>query len=211
MPYLGVAVCVSAATSIAGHYLKPPRPWLVYIFKPLTTALILVIALLPGTFLTHPYARLVALGLLFSLFGDIWLVLPGDRFLQGLASFLVGLVFYIFAFWSGARGPGFPAALIVLGTVGAAMLGYLWTALHGALKPAVEAYIAVMVWMAALAVGRATGEPTPATASAATGAVLFLISDSMLAIDRFRRPFRFRDAAVLSTYFAGQLLIALSV
>jgi len=41
--------------------------------------------------------------------------------------------------------------------------------------------------------------------------VLFLTSDAMLAISRFRRPFMLRDAAVLASYFAGQVLIALSV
>jgi uncharacterized membrane protein YhhN len=46
--------------------------------------------------------------------------------------------------------------------------------------------------------------------AAATGALLFVASDATLAIDRFARPFVLSRAAVLSTYFAAQLLIAVS-
>jgi uncharacterized membrane protein YhhN len=49
------------------------------------------------------------------------------------------------------------------------------------------------------------------TLSAAIGALLFLASDLILAIDRFRRPFHLSHAAVLGSYFAGQWLIALSI
>ncbi len=65
--------------------------------------------------------------------------------------------------------------------------------------------------MAALAVGRSLGSMSAGTAAAAIGALLFMASDAMLAINRFRRPFRLAQAAVLGCYFAGQLLIALSV
>ncbi|HIC51136.1 MAG TPA: lysoplasmalogenase, partial [Candidatus Marinimicrobia bacterium] len=43
------------------------------------------------------------------------------------------------------------------------------------------------------------------------GAVLFLISDGLLAINRFMRPFRVAQAVILTTYFTAQWLIALSV
>jgi len=39
---------------------------------------------------------------------------------------------------------------------------------------------------------------------------LFLASDSVLAVDRFVKPFRAAQAVILSTYFAAQALIALS-
>jgi alkenylglycerophosphocholine/alkenylglycerophosphoethanolamine hydrolase len=43
------------------------------------------------------------------------------------------------------------------------------------------------------------------------GATLFVLSDSALAINRFVRPFKAVHAVVLSTYYAAQWLIALSV
>jgi len=47
--------------------------------------------------------------------------------------------------------------------------------------------------------------------AAAAGAGLFVVSDGVLAIDRFRWPFRAARAVTLATYWSAQLLIALSV
>lgn len=46
---------------------------------------------------------------------------------------------------------------------------------------------------------------------AAAGATLFMVSDAVLALNRFRTPFRLAQAAIMSTYVAAQLLIALSI
>ena len=43
------------------------------------------------------------------------------------------------------------------------------------------------------------------------GAILFLVSDSILALDKFRSPLPLRDLLVMSTYYAAQLLIVWSV
>jgi uncharacterized membrane protein YhhN len=211
LPVLSLAVLLSASLTIAAHYLRPNLPTLFYIFKPLTTILILVAALLPGTFLTDPYARAIGLGLLFSLFGDIWLMLPGNRFLFGLVSFLLAHICYIFAFLAGAPAGGFPWPVLPLLLIGASLLVYLWPALSASLKAAVSLYVAVIVAMVALAVTRAIGRFSIDTLFAAIGALLFLASDAMLAIDRFRQPFRLAQAAILGSYFIGQLMIALSI
>jgi uncharacterized membrane protein YhhN len=52
---------------------------------------------------------------------------------------------------------------------------------------------------------------TDGTLVALVGAGLFVVSDSVLATNRFVRPFHAAQAAVLSTYFAAQWMIALSV
>jgi len=46
---------------------------------------------------------------------------------------------------------------------------------------------------------------------ASVGAFLFIISDTILAIDRFRGAFKLARALNLTTYFAAQLLIAGSI
>jgi len=43
------------------------------------------------------------------------------------------------------------------------------------------------------------------------GAVLFIVSDSVLAWNRFRKKFQNAQTVILSTYYAAQWLIALSV
>ncbi len=211
IPWLASAAVFSAAVTIAAHYTRPPRWVLVRIFKPLTTILILIIALLPGTVTADAYARAIALGLLFSLAGDIFLVLPDRYFLYGLAAFLLAHGCYISAFHAGASSAGFPWALAVLLLIGAGVLGYLWNRLSPVMKGAVGVYVIVIVLMAALAVGRAVGQPSRGSLLAGVGALLFVASDGMLAVNRFGRPIRGEQALVLMTYFAAQLLITISV
>ena len=102
-----IAVVVSASLTVDGHYVRPRQPALIYLFKPLTTILILTAALIPDTWRNGAYAGLIALGLFFSLLGDILLMLPSDHFVQGLVSFLLAHICYGLAFLSGASARGF--------------------------------------------------------------------------------------------------------
>jgi uncharacterized membrane protein YhhN len=68
--------------------------------------------------------------------------------------------------------------------------------------------LALMTWCGvALASGPAAGV---AEIAGAVGAVSFLVSDSVLAIDRFATPFAAAHAVVMVTYYAAQILIARS-
>jgi len=49
------------------------------------------------------YGMLLLAGLVCSLAGDVFLMLPEDRFIPGLASFLAAQICYAIAFWSDAR------------------------------------------------------------------------------------------------------------
>jgi uncharacterized membrane protein YhhN len=211
LPLICLFIFLSAGLTIFAHYLRPKHTVFFYLFKPLTTILILSVALLPGTLLSDPYARAIALGLVFSLAGDICLMLPGNRFLFGLVSFLIAHICYIIAFFPGALRNGVIWTLLPLALVGAIILGYLWPALSAGLKAAVSLYVAVIVAMAWLAAGPAIAGSSAGALSAALGALLFMASDATLAIDRFRRPFRMAQAVILGSYYLGQLLIALSI
>ncbi len=210
LPAVSISALVSAAITIGGHYLHPPRFAIIIIFKPLTTILILVVALLPGTLRTDPYARAIVAGMVFSLVGDVLLQLPG-RFLHGLGAFLLAQIAYIIAFHAGAQARDFGAVVVAVAVVAAGMLWYLWPALDRPLRAPVALYVIMIEGMTALAIGRLLGQPSTPTLLAAGGAILFMCSDAMLAINRFRRPFRLAELGVLATYYAAQLLIALSV
>jgi uncharacterized membrane protein YhhN len=158
------------------------------------------------------YRWLVLAGLLWSLAGDLWLLFPRG-FVPGLLSFLIAHVFYISAFApAGTWAPSTWALLLPFALGSLVMLGYLWPHLGRERAPVVVyvSVIAVMGWRAAV---RALSTATPASsgALALAGALLFLVSDGLLATDRFARPFRTADAAVMTTYYAAQTLIALSI
>jgi uncharacterized membrane protein YhhN len=183
---------------------------LTYVFKPLTTALILAIALIPDTPVSETYRGLVAAGLLFSLAGDVFLMLPANRFREGLASFLVAHLLYIGAFTSTAGFQLAPFALVPMLAAGALMFRALLPHL-GELRLPVAVYvtaIGVMVWQAG---GQWLEAGTTWAACALLGALLFAVSDSLLAWNRFRNAIPHSQVWVLGSYFPAQWLIALSV
>jgi uncharacterized membrane protein YhhN len=180
----------------------------VYIFKPLTMAFILLIATLGQA--TLPFYRyMIITGLVLSIAGDVFLMLPSDRFVAGLVAFLLAHLFYIVAFMSEISTliwwPLIP--LVIYGIVIYIILApYL-----GKLKPPVLIYIVVILIMAWLAWQRWSHTSQSGALLACVGAFLFVISDTILAINRFRRAFKPARALNLTTYFAAQCLIAISV
>ncbi len=207
---LSAAAAASAALAVRGHYGGPGR-MLVYVFKPLTTVLILAIALWPGKAASDRYAAAVALGLAFSLAGDVFLMLRSDRFREGLASFLVAHLCYIAAFTAGTGLAADPVPVMAFGTLGLVLLRLLWPGVPPRLRVPVTLYVVVILAMAIQATGRAGRLRDIPSMLAAVGATLFVASDALLAWDRFRAPFRSSRGTVLSTYFVAQWLIALSV
>ena len=201
---------VSAVLHVHAEY-RGPR-WRVYVFKPLTTALLLALSLVAagaagGAGGRYPLA--IAAGLCLSLSGDVFLMLPGDRFVAGLASFLLAHVAYLVAFTTNAAFGAAPAAFVPYAAAGLAVLALLWRRL-GRLRGPVTLYVVVIMAMAAQAAVRAlTLQTTPALLAAA-GAALFVASDATLALDRFHTRFRSARALVMGTYVPAQWLIALS-
>jgi uncharacterized membrane protein YhhN len=204
---LTILVVCSAALTILAEYFGPRR--IVYLCKPLTIALIILIAL----HTKHPasafYQRMILIGLLFSLAGDVFLMLPRDRFIMGLVSFLLAHLCYIAAFaFDGARLKPFWSVL-PFPLYAIAMLRALWPTLRKMKVPVVVYTLAISA-MAWLALNRWLAGAEEGQLLAFVGALLFVASDSFLAVDRFKRRTRFAKFSILSTYFAAQWLIALS-
>ncbi|MEP7344860.1 MAG: lysoplasmalogenase family protein, partial [Gemmatimonadaceae bacterium] len=81
-----------------------------YVMTPLATILVIAIAWFDPGDEVDSYRRFVLAGLLFSLIGDVFLMLPEDRFLAGLASFLFAHLSYTIAF---TRDGGFTGSPVV--------------------------------------------------------------------------------------------------
>jgi uncharacterized membrane protein YhhN len=202
-----VAFAVAAVFAV-GNWTAKARSnrALEYVCKPATlVALIFAAGLLDPATDAHTRRAWFVAALVFSLAGDVFLMAPRDLFVPGLASFLVGHLCYVVGFWT--HGPSAVALLIAIAVVAVvvAPLGRrILTAIarsgdpesKGLLAP-VAGYIAVISAM--LATALATGNPL-----AGGGAVLFVASDSMIAWDRFVRPFRWAPVAIMVTYHLGQ-------
>jgi uncharacterized membrane protein YhhN len=207
---LTLAIAVSALLAIRAHSIGAAGRWQAYLFKPLTTVLILALAILtPST--DSRYQLAVGVGLVLSLAGDVFLMLPRDRFLPGLVSFLLAHVAYLIAFTRGLRYEAAALPFVAYGLVGAALFALLWPGLSHRLRTPVGVYVVVITLMAGVALARWLELGGPPPLAAAVGAGFFVVSDALLALDRFRWSFRSAQAAVLGTYWAAQYLIAVSV
>ena len=208
LEWLLVVVAVLAALSTATSVLDLSA--LHFVFKPLTmlVAIVFVAAsayttVARGRFYVYLVAALVA-----SLAGDVFLMLPGKYFIPGLASFLVAHLFYIALFRQGV--PWFPSRRALAGTlaVGAVMYAWVWGGLTDPLlQVAVAAYVSVIALMAAQAIGRAVVVRDAAATAVGLGACVFMLSDSLIAINRFVQPLPLVSLWVLASYYTAQILI----
>lgn len=206
------ALAVATSALLAGWGRTPARLPIHWIFKPLTTMLILAAALvLPAAGAGSP-RLLVAVALLFSLAGDVLLMLPKDAFLPGLVAFLVAHLTYLVAF--GIQLTWTPLLLLYVALIAAIAVGvtrFLWPYL-GKLRPAVATYLGAISAMALVALCRlqAVDISTASAVWGAAGAMLFMLADTLLATRRFigrSVPY----IVELGTYFAAQWCLAATV
>lgn len=182
------------------------RTWR-YLWKPGTMLLIIALAAtaLPDA---GGYGYLILLGLLCSVAGDIFLMLPTDRFLAGLLSFFLAHLCYVAAFTpagSLTAADGLVAAGLLV--TGGLLLRRL---LPGVLEQGGQAMLLpVILYLLVIStmVLRAVMSRNPVLI---IGALLFYLSDGILAWNRFVRPVRGADLAIMSTYFAAQYLIGVT-
>ncbi|WP_108472076.1 lysoplasmalogenase [Rhodanobacter thiooxydans] len=219
---LALATLGAAIAAIAGALLAAADPgqgwrWLHWCGKPLATVLIFVLAWRARPAQSSRYRRWILAGIACSLLGDVFLMMPGDLFVPGLLSFLCGHLCFIAAFLGDSRFAARPWLLLVTLGYGAANLYLLWDAIGAPLRVPVVVYVLVLASMGGQALVRARmfarrgDAQAPAARLAALGALTFMLSDSLLAWDRFRGPLPLASLWVLSAYYLALWWIARSV
>lgn len=156
------------------------------------------------------------LALVFSLAGDILLLLPYRFFLWGLAAFLVGHLSYIVGLNNSLPplGWGSLVVLVLTGLIVFGIMRQIQRGLHNGSKNkmrmpmnAYGAAIGIMLFSALMTLFRREWLTT-GSFLVSTGAVLFVISDTLLAYHRFVRPVRFGGVGIMVTYHTAQVLLA---
>jgi uncharacterized membrane protein YhhN len=153
------------------------------------------------------------MALFFSWCGDIILELPFDGsiwFIAGLGSFLLAHVMYIILF---LKSPGENTVLknkqylIIPVLVYGIILGaWLWDGL-GTMRIPVMAYTIVILTMVIAAINRLGKVSKTGYFLVLAGAILFTLSDSAIAINKFGHHFNHAGHIIMSTYIAAQFLI----
>ena len=146
--------------------------------------------------------------LAFSMLGDIFLMLPADRFLFGVGAFFLAHVAYIVGLrMDSSAALSLVAGMLVVGAFAVTVGRHIVLAVRKQapeLAMPVSAYVAVISVMVASAI--ATKNPY-----AAVGAVVFMSSDTLIAWNRFVQPLAWAPVTIMVTYHVGQGLLALSL
>jgi uncharacterized membrane protein YhhN len=201
---------VALAANIIGGMMQ--NQWVDYVSKPL------IIISLTGYFLsqtntsTSGLKRIILAALFFSWAGDILLMFQqNDKlfFLLGLSAFLIAHIFYIIFFHGvrvreNVRGNAWLLMIIV---VYYAALIMLLSPYLGEMKLPVRVYGIVISFMLLLAMHMFFIKNKIAGRCMMTGALLFVISDSVLAINKFYQSFELAGVLIMLTYGLAQLFI----
>jgi uncharacterized membrane protein YhhN len=179
-----------------------------YVCKPLTMV-VLIAAALAIEPVDDTMKVLFIAALVFSLLGDVFLMLPRNLFIAGLASFLVGHLCYIAGLQlRGQDGVWFVLGLVIVVvavlSIGLRIIRAARQSDEPAMAVPVTGYVAVISFMLASAVGTRN-------IFAIVGAGLFYASDALIAWDRFVAPKDGGRLAIMVTYHLGQVGLVLSL
>ncbi|MBL7710080.1 MAG: lysoplasmalogenase, partial [Chitinophagaceae bacterium] len=150
--------------------------------------------------------------LVFSWLGDVLLMFQQEQpifFLLGLSAFLIAHIFYIIFFHQvrineQVKSRWWLVAIVVV--YYAVLVAVLYPKL-GDMKVPVPVYGIVISFMLLLALHMLYIKNSKAGQLMMAGAVLFILSDSVLAINKFYQPFEAAGLVIMLTYGMAQLLI----
>jgi uncharacterized membrane protein YhhN len=192
-------------------------PALEFLTKPLIMLSLLIFYTLHHLARRRLPAYLMQFSMVFSLMGDIWLSMEGaPYFLLGLGSFLLAQMCYCIVFtlstWAGPEQPLLRRkpwlVLPYLAYLGG-LLAVLFPGL-GAMQVPVIIYACMIVGMALTALNRWRQVPDESFARVFMGAMLFVLSDSLIALNTFAQavlPLPMPRLWIMLTYMAAQFLI----
>ena len=182
------------------------------ITKPLVVGSLLVYFLLQKV--ERKTKVLVTSALIFSIIGDIQLIYAGKYeylFVGGLMAFLFAHVLYIIEFSrTRNRKAGVLAPLSILLIYAIAIFWYLSDALENMMLP-VGIYIITILIMILFAYLRDDSMTDNGYIYVVSGALLFMLSDSIIGITRFKSDIPYSRILVMAIYGFAQLLMVLGI
>lgn len=184
-----------------------------YITKPLIVLSLLLFFVTKSQPLNKLVRTGTILALVFSLIGDIALLFDDinpNYFIIGLASFLLAHIMYVFVFLKHRDPKKKPYIFIILMLVYAAILFYVLKDGLGDLLIPVVVYMIVILSMSTSAYIRLKESKT-GYLFIFIGALLFMLSDSILALNKFYKPFELSSFLIMSTYAFAQYCIVMGI
>jgi uncharacterized membrane protein YhhN len=162
------------------------------------------------------FHKIIQAALFFSWVGDIFLMWDhrGELyFMMGLIAFLIAHITYIFGFNVSVRKAAGSSELLKRPISGAPYIilaGFVYYSLYpnlSALAIPVFIYTVALLLMVLFALNRKERVNGPSFRWVFYGALLFMLSDMLLAFNKFAEPFPHASVAVMVTYILGQYMI----
>jgi uncharacterized membrane protein YhhN len=159
------------------------------------------------------------LGVIFSLAGDVFLMLRRERFMAGLVAFLLAHIFYLVGLTSSPLQFSLAGGIvtILVGLTGVQLYRSIHSGLVRSKKENLKLpvmfyaiFISLMLLAALLTLVTANEIWLPAAALlVSAGALFFYLSDTFLAWNRFVQPLKHARLRVIVLYHLGQALLIL--
>lgn len=179
----------------------------IYMFlKPLTTILIMSLLIFVPKNVHSKFRNLMLAAFLFCLVGDI-LLLFDSYFVFGLASFLWAHLLFSTSF---INLKGFGAHILsFLMVFGVGVILFFWLKPNlGEFMVPVALYVLVICFMAWQGIGLYFRNKGRAYSWIALAVLLFMLSDTMIAIAKFKSTFVYSNILILGTYWLSIGLLA---
>jgi uncharacterized membrane protein YhhN len=185
------------------------------VFKPMLMP-ILMIFVYVNTKLSTSFSKLIFFALLFSLAGDVFLMPYFDIFIFGLASFLIAHIFYIVAFLKGNKLiEGIKKNMLFVVILLLAYLSLIFILVSNMLESntdvtlivAVVIYATVITVMVLSTMSMYGNDASLQSKLMMIGAIFFMFSDSVIAINKFIFEITYSGLLIMLTYTLAQWLI----
>ena len=171
------------------------QPALRFFTKPLLLPILILLYITRSKSEKIQLDKLFLVGLVLSFFGDLFLLFKWG-FLPGLGGFLLAHVFYIISFRKKTQKPIWKFWPIILGLFATTLLVFLFPYLK-------EMKVPVIIYAVVISVMMYTALKTQ-NRNLIIGALLFLISDTLLSISLFLQPLVIINLFVMITYVLAQ-------
>lgn len=185
-----------------------------YIAKPAIVISLIFLFAKTSESLPKPIKKLTLFALVFSLLGDVMLMFVDTSehfFTLGLVAFLTAHIMYVLVFLKHRNKQKSPFGFIALLLIYAACLfNFLKDGLGDMLIPVIV-YMIIILAMATTAFLRKNKVNILSYGLVFFGAICFMISDSILALNKFYQPIPWSNVSIMVTYALAQYLIVIGI
>ena len=168
--------------------------------------------------LSTKYMKFVFFALFFSMLGDVFLMPLVDNFIIGLANFMIAHIIYIIAFYKDNSDKlllGLSKRKILSVSLLIGLVILLWILINGMIITDTPTFLMIAVVIYAMVISIMSLNTISVFGNrnilgnklVLIGAVLFMFSDSIIALNKFVSPIEFSGLYIMTTYTIAQWLI----